>query len=200
MTRRLPLFPLRTVLFPGGPLALRIFEPRYVDMVGRCMRDGAGFAVMLLLDGEEAGSGTIGTARTGTEARIVDFDRLQDGLLGLTCLGANRVRILDTWCEADGLNVADVEDIAPDDHTPVPADCGHLVGALRHLLPQLPPVYAQWVAPQYDDAVWVGNRLAELSPFEASVRQGLLEMTDPLERLRYLAPLVRLEPLSATPN
>ena len=200
MTRRIPLFPLRTVLFPGGPMALRIFEPRYVDMVGRCMRDGTGFAVMLLLEGAEAGGGVTSTARIGTEARIVDFDRLEDGLLGLTCLGVNRVRIVETSCEADGLNVADVEDLAPDTQTAVPDDCEHLVGALRHLLPQLPAIYAQWVEPRYDDAVWVGNRLAELSPFDASVRQGLLEMTDPLERLRYLAPLVRLEPDSTTPH
>lgn len=193
MKRRLPLFPLGTVLFPGGPLALRIFEPRYVDMVGRCMRDGTGFGVMLLMNGREAGGNSVSTAMIGTEARIVDFDRLEDGLLGLTCVGAERVKIIETWREADGLHVADVEDISEEAVVGVPEDCEHLVTALRHLYPQLPPVYGQWLTPRYDDARWVGNRLAELAPFDPPVRQGLLEMDDPITRLRYLAPLVRLD-------
>lgn len=192
MTRRLPLFPLRTVLYPDGLLSLRIFERRYVDMVGRCLREGSGFAVVLLLDGNEAGDPGISTAAIGTEARIVDFDRLDDGLLGLTCVGAGRVRIVRCWQEDDGLNLADVEDLAGDPVMAVPTDCGHLVGALKQLNAQLPPIYAQWVAQRFDDASWVGNRLAEFSPFESTVRQQLLEMEDPLERLRYLAPLVRL--------
>ena len=110
MTRTLPLFPLGTVLFPAGPLALRIFEPRYVDMVGRCMREGSGFAVVLLVEGAEAGGGSLTTAAIGTEARIVDFDRLEDGLLGLTCVGQGRLRIVRAWREEDGLNVGEVAD------------------------------------------------------------------------------------------
>jgi uncharacterized protein len=200
MTRRIPLFPLRTILYPGGPMSLRIFETRYIDMVSRCLRDGTGFAVMHLLEGAEAGEGAASTAMIGTEARIIDFDRLEDGLLGLTCLGAERVRIVETWREADGLNVADVEDIPPDPPMAVPDDCAHLIAALRYLFPQLPPIYAQWVTPLFEDAAWVGNRLAELAPFDASTRQGLLEMTDPVERLRYLSPLVRLEPGPETAN
>jgi hypothetical protein len=193
VTRRLPLFPLGTVLFPGGPLALRIFEKRYIDMVSRCLREGTSFAVMLLKEGAEAGAASVSTAIIGTEARLVDFDRLEDGLLGLTCVGAARVRILDSWRETDGLNVADVEDVAIEPAMPVPGDCAHLVQALRGLYPQLPAVYEQWIAPDYDNACWVGNRLSELAPFDSTVRQQLLEMTDPVARLRYLAPLVRLD-------
>jgi Lon protease-like protein len=174
MTRRLPLFPLSTVLFPEGPLALRIFEPRYVDMVSRCMRDGSGFAVVLLLEGSEAGQPSVSTAMVGTEARIVDFDRLEDGLLGLTCVGQERVRIISAWREADGLNMAEV------------------ALAVEHLYPTLPSIYPQWAPARYKDARWVGNRLAELAPFDANVRQELLEMSDPLARLRTLSPLVQL--------
>jgi Lon protease-like protein len=193
MTRRLPLFPLRTVLFPGGPLSLRIFEPRYVNMVSRCLREGSGFVVVQLLDGTEAGNHSISTAAIGTEAKIVDFDRLEDGLLGLTCMGAGRVRVIETWQEEDGLHMAELDDLPADPVSAVPNDCRHLVDALEHLYPQLPSLYAQWVPKHLDDATWVGNRLAELSPFDASVRQGLMEMTDPEERLRFLAPLVQID-------
>jgi uncharacterized protein len=190
-SRTLPLFPLGTVLFPGGPLALRIFEPRYVAMVSRCMRESTGFGVVLLVGGDEAGGGATTTAGTGTEARIVDFNRLDDGLLGLTCIGGERLRILRAWRQDDGLNLAEVEDVAADVPVPVPDECAHLSHALRRLYPELEPIY-EWVEPRWDDAAWIGNRLAELAPLEAAVKQGLLELEDPLERLRYLAPLIRL--------
>jgi Lon protease-like protein len=191
--RTLPLFPLGTVLFPAGPLALRIFEPRYVDMVGRCMKDGTGFAVVLLVEGREAGSGALTTAAVGTEARIVDFNRLEDGLLGLTCIGAQRLRVVRAWRQEDGLNLGEVSDLPADPDVGVPDDCAHLPLALQRLYPELGPTY-EWVPPRWDDAAWVGNRLAELAPLEPAVKQGLLELEDPLERLRYLAPLIRLDP------
>ena len=188
-----PLFPLGTVLFPGGPLSLRIFEPRYVDMVGRCMKDGTGFIVVLIVEGREAGGGALTTAAVGTEARIVDFHRLEDGLLGLTCIGGERVRVVRAWRQDDGLNLAEVAPLAADAAVVVPDDCAHLPAALRRLYPDLGAAYA-WVPPHFDDAAWVGNRLAELAPLEPAVKQGLLELEDPLERLRYLAPMIRLDP------
>ncbi len=191
MTRTLPLFPLGTVLFPAGPLALRIFEPRYVDTVGRCMREGTGFAVVLLVEGAEVGGAALTTAALGTEARIVDFDRLQDGLLGLTCLGGGRLRILRAWRKDDGLNVGEVAEVGADPVLAIPADCAHMPLALRRLYADLGPLYER-VVPAWDDAAWVGNRLAELAPLAPALKQGLLEMSDPLERLRFLAPLVTL--------
>ena len=191
-----PLFPLGTVLFPGGPLALRIFEPRYVDMVGRCMKDDTGFIVVLIVEGAEAGSGPLTTAAVGTEARIVDFNRLEDGLLGLTCIGAERVRVVRAWRQDDGLNLAEITPLAADPAVVVPGDCAHLPEALRRLYPDLGALYAA-VPPRFDDAAWVGNRLAELAPLEPAIKQGLLELEDPLERLRYLAPMIRLDPGTA---
>ena len=179
------------LLFPAGPLALRIFEPRYVDMIGRCMREGTGFGVVLLVVGAEAGDGALTTATVGTEARIVDFDRLADGLLGLTCLGHGRLRIVRAWREDDGLNVGEVVDVAPDPVQHIPEDCAHLPAALRRLYADLGPLY-EHVPPAWHDATWVGNRIAELAPLEPALKQGLLEMSDPLERLRFLAPLVTL--------
>src|SRR5689334_16219894 len=81
----IPLFPLQTVLFPGGPLPLRIFETRYTDMVGRCAREQTPFGVVLIQEGEEAGD-VASTAAVGCAARIADFYTLQDGLLGISCL------------------------------------------------------------------------------------------------------------------
>jgi uncharacterized protein len=193
MTRTVPLFPLGSVLFPDGPLSLRIFETRYVDMVGRCLREGTGFVVVLLGDGAEAGAPVRRTATVGTEARIVDFDRLEDGLLGLTCLGTGRARIQRAWRQEDGLNLAEIEDVPADPAASIPADCRHLPEALRRLYPQLGPIYSQWVAPRWDDAGWVANRLAELAPLDPSVKQGLLELLDPVERLRHLAPIIALD-------
>jgi Lon protease-like protein len=117
--RELPLFPLNTVLFPGGPLPLRIFEPRYLDMVSRCLREQTGFAVVLQGDGDEASAAT-SFAATGTEAQIVDFDRLEGGLLGISCIGRGRVRIVEAWREADGLNRGRVLDIGADPIVEVP--------------------------------------------------------------------------------
>jgi Lon protease-like protein len=188
--RTLPLFPLGTVLYPGGPLTLRIFEPRYVDMVRRCMRDLAGFGVVLLVQGREAGETTIATAAIGTEAKIVDFYQLEDGLLGLTCVGGQRFRLRRAWRQDDGLNVGEVEDLPADPARPVPADCAHVAALLRRLLPQLGDPYS-FVEPRWDDAGWVANRIAEIAPLDTDVKQALMQMDDPLERLRELAPLLR---------
>lgn len=189
-TRTLPLFPLGTVLYPGGPLTLRIFEPRYVDMVRRCMRDLSGFGVVLLVQGAEAGEATIATAAIGTEAKIVDFYQLDDGLLGLTCVGQQRFRLRRAWRQEDGLNVGEVEDLPADPERPVPEDCAHLPPLLQRLFPQLGDPYS-FVEPRWNDAGWVANRIAEIAPLDADTKQALMQMNDPLERLRELGPLVR---------
>jgi Lon protease-like protein len=189
-SRTLPLFPLGTVLFPDGPLTLRIFEPRYVDMVRRCMRDLTGFGVVLLVQGPEAGESTIATAAIGTEAKIVDFYQLDDGLLGLTCIGQRRFRLQRAWRQDDGLNVGEVEDLPADAVQGIPADCAHLPPLLRRLFPQLGDPYS-FVEPRWADAGWVANRIAEIAPLDAEIKQSLLQMSDPLARLRELAPMVR---------
>ena len=188
--RELPLFPLNTVLFPGGPLPLRIFEPRYLDMVSRCLREQSGFAVVLIGEGEEA-AGAVSFAATGTEARIVDFDRLEGGLLGISCIGRERVRIVEAWREADGLNRGRVLDIGADPIVEVPPEQAWLSEVVRQVLPEAGEAYAQ-VALR-EDAGWIGNRLAEMLPLSLADKQLLLEMTDPLERLDALEPAVSRE-------
>ncbi len=185
--REIPLFPLSIVLFPGGPLSLRIFEPRYLDMVSRCLREQSGFVVVQITDGEETAA-TASFAATGTEAGIVDFDRLEDGLLGISCIGRERVRVLEAWREADGLNRGRVIAIAADPVLPVPPAQAWLGEVVRRVLSEAGEVYRH--VEMRDDAAWVGNRLAEMLPLSLADKQALLEMTDPLERLTALEPAV----------
>lgn len=186
---RLELFPLNTVLFPGGPLPLRIFEPRYVDLVGRCMRTGGSFGVVLIHEGEEAGPASA-VAGFGTSARIEDFSQLPDGLLGILCRGARRFRLHGRRSEADGLNTGEVEWIDEPPDVPLPAEYAPLAQLLERVLPELGTLY-QGGERHFDDAAWVGFRLAEILPIEQREKQRLLEIIDPLERLGELAPLLR---------
>lgn len=190
MSRTLPLFPLGSLVFPGGPLPLRIFEPRYVNLVKHCMQTDSGFGVVLLFRGNEAGTAEATTAGIGTEVRIIDFDRLPDGLLGITCRGQQRFRILRAWREADGLNMAEVEDLPAPPIVTIPADLHFLAEILERVMPELGEDYAALEA-RYDDAQWVSCRLAEVLAMETFERQALLELDDPLDRLQLLVKKVR---------
>ena len=185
----IPLFPLNIVLFPGGPLPLRIFETRYLDMVRNCMRSSTSFGVVLIRSGGEIGPAE--TYDVGTMAKIVDFHQLQDGLLGLSCIGEERFRIHSRRSQPDGLNVAEVERIAAEEPVPVPERHLALAGLLQSVLPQLGESYTG-IDMHLDDAVWVGHRLAEILPMTPADKQHCLEITDPLRRLDVLAPMVRL--------
>jgi Lon protease-like protein len=180
----LPLFPLNTVLFPGGPLRLRIFEPRYLDMVSRCMRESSAFGVALIVEGREAG-GAARTTAVGTTARIVDFERLEDGLLGITARGEQRFTIGEVKTQSDGLNIADVTMLPDEPVMEIPEDLGILVELLKQALAQVGAVYGN-DPPQYHSASWVGMRLAEILPLPMPEKQQCLEMENAVERLRLL--------------
>lgn len=180
------LFPLHIVLFPDGPLPLRIFETRYVDMVGRCMREGHGFGVVLIREGHEVGPAE--SYDVGTLAKIMDFDQLPDGLLGLSCVGQQRFRIVQKSLQADGLNVGEVQWVAAEPQVTVPERHARLAALLKVVLPQLGEVYTG-IEMRLDDAAWVGHRLAEILPIPLAEKQTYLEMDDPIARLDLLAPL-----------
>ena len=185
----LPLFPLRTVLFPGGLLPLRIFEARYVDMVGRCMREGVGFGVLQLHSGGEAGpAGEM--AMVGTEARIVDFSQLPDGLLGLMCRGSRRFRLQGHRVQSDGLLVGSVDWLAESGPSALLPEHQLQAQVLRQALEELGDT-ARHLEQDFGDAGWVANRLAEVLPQEHAAQQSLLEVADPQERMRQLAPLIQ---------
>jgi Lon protease-like protein len=180
------LFPLNIVLFPDGPLPLRIFETRYVDMVRSCMREGRGFGVVLIRAGNEVGPAE--TYDVGTMAKITDFYQLPDGLLGLSCVGQQRFRILQKTVQADGLNLGEVEWLTPEPTVSVPQRHARLADLLQTVLPQLGEVYTD-IEMRLDDAAWVGHRLAEILPIPLHEKQTCLEIDDPVQRLDVLAPL-----------
>ncbi|MEO8016420.1 MAG: LON peptidase substrate-binding domain-containing protein [Pseudomonadota bacterium] len=184
----IPLFPLHTVLFPDGPLPLRIFETRYTDMVRRCMREQQPFGVVLIEEGDEAGV-VATTATVGCTARIADFHRLHDGLLGIACVGGRKFRVERVWRAADGLNMGEVCWLPEEPVLPLPADYARLGITVRRALDDLAEHY-QHVEKKFDDAAWIGARLAELLPIELADRQALLELDDPLERLDALMRVV----------
>jgi Lon protease-like protein len=179
------LFPLNIVLFPDGPLPLRIFETRYVDMVRRCMRGDLDFGVVLIREGHEVGPAK--TYDVGTLARITDFDSLPDGLLGLSCVGERRFRIAKRSVQADGLNMGEVEWLAMEPVVSVPERHARLADLLKTVLPQLGEVYTD-IDMRLDDAAWVGHRLAEILPIPLQDKQTYLELNDPIQRLELLAP------------
>ena len=185
---QLPLFPLQTVLLPGGPLQLQVFEPRYLDMVGRCMRTGTPFGVVRILEGSEAGA-VSDIAAMGTSARIIDFHTLSNGLLGLLCLGERVFRLESRQEQPDHLIVGQVSWLPPRPTMPVAPRFASLVAALREVLPKLPPAYAH-IPRNFDDAEWVSYRLLELMPLSSQQRQHSLESHDPLQRLQWLAPMM----------
>ena len=182
MTRELPLFPLSTVLFPGGPLSLRIFEARYLDMVASVLRGDNRFGVVAIRAGSEVGQAE--TFTVGTTAEIVDWQH-NGGLLAITAVGRDSFTIEESYRRPDGLYVGSVQWLDEPPATPLPPEHAKLKSLLESLLRQL-PIYSG-VATAYDDAVWVGARLAEILPFTVVLKQSLLETRDPLARLDKIA-------------
>jgi Lon protease-like protein len=182
-----PLFPLGVVLFPGGPLPLRIFEARYIDLVRRCLREDSGFGVVLIREGVEAG-GPAKTFDVGTYARIVDFSQQPDGLLGIRATGERRFRIVGRRRARDGLNLADVSWLPEEQLLPLPEEYAELGPMLDAILTQAGEPYAS-LERHPDDAGWVSARLAEILPVPSVHKQHCLELDDPVERLRYLRPM-----------
>jgi len=187
-TRVIPFFPLSTVLFPDGPLPLRVFEPRYLDMVSRCMKCGTEFGVLLLLSGSETGAARM--ASIGTTARIQDWYQGSDGILGITAVGVQRFRMISVNREADGLYVGEVDDLEPELSQTLPDEYSQMAALLEVVINDLGKLYEN-IETRYDDATWVGRRFAEILPISQAQKQRCLEMNDPLERLAFVRPLLR---------
>jgi Lon protease-like protein len=186
--RDVPLFPLNTVLFPGGLLPLRIFEQRYLEMAKGCLRDASPFGVCLIREGAE-----VGTPAThedlGCLARIAQWDMQQLGLLQLVAQGGKRFRMLARRVRADGLIVADIEILADDADIPLPEK----FRACRRLLERIVAEHGERLFAKpflLDSSAWVGARLAEVLPLPAAAKQKLLELNDNLQRLEILQRLL----------
>lgn len=180
----IPLFPLHAVLFPGGALPLRIFEPRYLDMVCGCMKKGTGFGVCLIREGREIGEAAL-VYDIGTFARIADWRTRHDGLLGITAVGERRFRTLRTEVQQNQLVVAEVEFVPDDPVVEIPERFLSMAELLRRVIEQIGDRYAPRER-NYQDAGWVGCRLAELLPLPLDQKQYLLQLADPEQRLERL--------------
>lgn len=190
-TLDIPLFPLNTLLFPGGFLPLRIFEPRYLDMVAQCMQQQAPFGVVMIRSGGEVGA-PAETMQTGTLAAIVDFDKGKDGMLMVACIGGDRFRILESRTETNRLLRARVEVIPDGEDSALAPEHETLAGFLRAVVNQ--PGMSRRIAPpdiNYSSPLEIGYRLAEMLPVGLEEQQQLLEMTDPNSRLDRIAAMLK---------
>jgi uncharacterized protein len=184
--REIPLFPLNTVLFPGGLLPLKVFEQRYIEMTKICVRDGSPFGVCLIREGREVGHAAV-PEPVGCLALIESWDMPQLGLFHLIARGGERFRIRETRVASNHLMSAVVEPLPPD----IPAEpadslCRQVLQAVIEKVGA-----AQFPAPlRLDDASWVSYRLAEVLPLGARVKQELLEIMDAGQRLERLHALL----------
>jgi uncharacterized protein len=182
------IFPLGTVLFPGGVLPLRIFEARYLDMVRQCMHKDEPFGVCRITEGNEVGK-PADHEDIGCAARIVNFDKETSGILNLRTIGEKRFNIISKQVNQQGLIIADIEWLATEDDVSVPTDMGRCTSVVEQVIAELVDTEVdpmKWVLePPYllQSASWVSHRLCEILPFGPSSKQLMLELNDPLERL-----------------
>ncbi len=194
----LPLFPLGTLLFPGGLLPLQVFEVRYLDMIGQRHRAQQPFGVVALAQGHEVrrpGAAREHLHAVGTLAHITRLERPQAGLLLIECQGGQRFRIERSSCLKHGLWVADIELLPDDPVLPVPEHLGHAARSLQQVHERLrslptPPPLPPAERLDYDHCGWVANRWCELLPLPLATRQQLLALDNPVLRLELVADLL----------
>ncbi len=179
----LALFPLSTVLFPGGIMPLRIFETRYIDMVRGCLKSGALFGIVLIRSGSETGPAEV--FDIGTAARIVDWDVDGDGLLRITVLGENRFVVSESYRDGAGLYHGFIREIPAEPTSTVPPEFHAVSDQADALLSDL-----EIPAGATDDAVWLSYRLAERLPVDREFKQSLLECATAGERLSRMIGLL----------
>lgn len=184
-TQTVPVFLLPTVLFPGGHLPLKIFEPRYLDMVRECCASQSCFAACLL-DPEQKANQKMTHMRVGTLAAITDFSTLDNGLLGITSTGRQRYLIETTRMRDNGLMVADVHVLEEPARIELPEEFSVLSMICARFMEELGDRYPEFTPDDLQDAAWVSYRLAELFPYTMEEKQVLLQIDDSLERLQLV--------------
>jgi Lon protease-like protein len=193
--RALPLFPLQTVLFPGGLLSLKVFEARYLDLMGRCLREARPFGVVALRRGTEVrrAKEAIALEAIGTIADLLDVDSAQAGILHVRCRGRQRFSLSDPRQDPDGVWLAQIE-LLPDDDVVLPEQA--YAGTVRGLASAISTLKAQGAEPflephLFDQAGWVANRWCEILPISLAAKQKLMELPDPKLRLQLVDEFLR---------
>lgn len=184
----IPLFPMNMVLFPGGILPLKIFEARYLDMISECLRSGQQFGVCLISSGKEVG-GSAECYEIGTLAKIVDWDRRDDGLLEIVVEGKQRFRLLEQRERPNHLAEGDVQLIDDDDCEELPVQYQLLSDLLRQIAEKFELSFKS-DHEKFENAVWVGYRLSEVLPLESEEKQALLEIDNPVNRLQQIQDVI----------
>lgn len=191
----LPLFPLQTVLFPGGLLSLKVFEARYLDLAATCLREQKPFGVVALRKGQEVRQGDDATVleEVGVVAELLEVDSAQPGILQLRCRGTQRFRIASTRQQPDGLWVGTVE-LLPDDDVLAPVETMH--ETVRGLANAIASLKGKGVEPfeepyRFDNAGWVANRWCEILPIPLAAKQKLMELPDARVRLGLVDEFLR---------
>ncbi|HJV63001.1 MAG TPA: LON peptidase substrate-binding domain-containing protein [Albitalea sp.] len=191
----LPLFPLQAVLFPGGLLSLKVFEARYLDLVGACLREGRGFGVVSLKHGTDTrvAGDQAAFESTGTVAELIDVDSAQAGILQVRCRGTHRFEVQNARQQGDGLWMAQVILVA-DDEPVAPAQA--VLETVRGLANAIATLKAQGNEPflqpyRFDEAGWVANRWCEILPISIAAKQKLMELPDAQVRLQLVDEFLR---------
>lgn len=188
---KLPIFPLRTVLFPGGLLPLRVFEARYMDMVKDCLKDDRAFGICSITSGTETGA-PAAFAPVGTIAKIINWDMPQLGILNLVTEGGSRFNATGHEVTANGLAMAEVTLLQEEDAEAAPGPPAVLVELLQKLIERVGAEHFT-ADRHFDDANWVSYRLTEILPIKLGVKQKLLDVNDSEVRLRVIAEFLRLQ-------
>ncbi|MBT0585833.1 LON peptidase substrate-binding domain-containing protein [Alteromonas oceanisediminis] len=184
----LPLFPLSAHLLPGGRMALRIFEPRYTRMVKEvCASDGSFVICMLNARGNKENNTHIHSI--GTRSKVIDFDILEDGLLGITVEGVEPVRVTAISTENDGLRVGQCDKLT-DWEIDIDDNIEPMDSRLKEIFEKYPEVNGLYSSPQFDNPIWVIRRWLELLPVDAQQKQKLLEEKDCSQALSFLRQLI----------
>jgi Lon protease-like protein len=183
----IPLFPLKTVLLPGNTLSLKIFEPRYLDMIATCMREDGVFGVVLIHHGEETSRDT-DIYSIGTTARVDDWEHRADGLLGITALGVDRFQIRETQTRPDGLTLAEVDYLEESHAREIPEQYHYMLDLLEHISAQ-----AGRIRNSEQSFSEILYQLIYLLPLQIALKQRLLEIPECSDRAAILhAELIRL--------
>jgi Lon protease-like protein len=189
MNHTIPLFPLNTVVFPGGVQPLRIFEQRYLTMIKQAIADNTAFGICAIREGTETGSPAL-PYTIGTLVHVTDWDMPQNGILHIDTLAQERFVVRNTRTDSSGLITGTVESVSPESAVAIPDDLELAVEILRHIVDEYGN--AHFPTPHaFDNAVWVGYRLSEVLPLKLSIKQDLLEMNDSVTRLRILTEFLK---------